>query len=114
MIKCQLVLLQLASLLWVAAPAISRADDPAEFSLTIQNHAFAPATLEVPANQQIKLTVLNKDVTAEEFESHDLAREKIVTGMASVVVYVGPLKPGRYIFFGDFHRATAQGVLVVH
>jgi hypothetical protein len=28
-------------------------------------------------------------------------------------VFVGPLKPGRYPFFGEFHEQTAQGALVV-
>jgi len=28
-------------------------------------------------------------------------------------VFVGPLKPGRYPFFGDFNADTAQGALLV-
>jgi hypothetical protein len=27
-------------------------------------------------------------------------------------VFLGPLDPGEYKFFGDFHQDTAQGVLI--
>jgi plastocyanin len=83
-----------------------------EALLVIKNNRFQPAELKVPAGQRVKLTVHNQDATAEEFESHSLNREKIVPPGAKVVVYVGPLKPGRYDFFGEYHEATAQGVLV--
>jgi plastocyanin len=83
-----------------------------EALLVIKNNRFQPAELKVPAGQRVKLTVHNQDPTAEEFESHSLNREKIVPPGAKVVVYVGPLKPGRYDFFGEYHEATAQGVLV--
>jgi hypothetical protein len=29
-----------------------------------------------------------------------------------VVIFVGPLKPGRYPFFGDFNKDSAKGVLI--
>jgi len=31
---------------------------------------------------------------------------------AQITIFVGPLQPGRYPFFGDFHKDTAQGVLI--
>ena len=71
-----------------------------------------PAQVVVPANTKVKLMVVNEDTTPEEFESHQLNREKVVLGRATIPVYVGPLKPGRYPFFGDFHPDTAQGVLL--
>jgi plastocyanin len=83
-----------------------------EALLVIKNNRFQPAELKVPAGQRVKLTVHNQDATAEEFESHSLNREKIVPPGAKVVVSIGPLKPGRYDFFGEYHEATAQGVLV--
>jgi len=73
----------------------------------------AGTAIAVPANTKIKLIVVNEDPTPEEFESHELNREKVVIGKGTIPVYVGPLKPGRYPFFGDFHQETAQGVLVV-
>jgi len=84
-----------------------------EFTLTLQDHRFTPAEITIPADTTVKLTVVNKDVTAEEFESHDMQREKIVAGLATISVFVGPLKAGKYVYFGDFHRATAEGVLIV-
>ena|ERR1700675_4417438 len=80
--------------------------------LTIRNHRFEPAELVVPAGQKIKLILENTDSTPEEFESYELNREKVVPANASVIIFVGPLQPGRYPFFGDFNRDTAQGVLV--
>ncbi len=81
-------------------------------SLTIRNHQFEPETLEVPAGQKIELTVINADATPEEFESGDLRREKVVAANSRITVYVGPLRPGAYEFFGDFNPKTARGHIV--
>jgi hypothetical protein len=91
-------------------PAI--AAGPQEIKLVIRNHRFVPAEVPVPANTKLKLVVINQDKTPEEFESHELNREKIVTGGGTIQVFVGPLKPGRYPFFGEFHMDTAQGALL--
>lgn len=99
------VLLSLA-----VAPAF--AAEPQQYTLTLRNHRFVPAQLTIPANTKVKLLIVNEDSTPEEFESHELNREKIVTGKGKITVYVGPLKPGRYPFFGEFHMDTAQGVLI--
>ena len=84
----------------------------AEARLVIKEHQFVPAELKVPANKKVKLVIENQDATAEEFESYELNREKVVPPKGQVAVFVGPLKPGRYPFFGDFHKETAQGVLI--
>ena len=83
-----------------------------EVLLVIREHRFEPAELKVPANQRIKLVVQNDDASAEEFESHALNREKVVPGRSKVTIYIGPLKPGRYAFVGEYHEATAKGVVV--
>ena len=93
--------------------ADASAAEPLEVSLVIQGHRFQPAELVVPAGRKIKLTVINRDATAEEFESYELNREKVVAGGSSIVLYVGPLRPGVYPFFGEFHMKTAQGKLIV-
>lgn len=80
--------------------------------LVIRNHQFEPAELKVPAGQRVKLVVHNQDNTPEEFESHDLNREKIVPPGAKATIFVGPLKPGRYVFFGEYHEASAKGALI--
>lgn len=83
-----------------------------EFSIQIKDHKFIPATLEVPANEKFKLIVENLDKTAEEFESADLRKEKIVSGGKKITMIISPLKPGEYSFFGEFHAKTAQGKLI--
>lgn len=86
--------------------------DPLEYRLVIRNHRFEPIELKVPSGQKIRLLVENQDPTPEEFESYSLNREKIVPANGKIVVLVGPLKPGKYEFFGEFNMDTAQGVLV--
>ncbi|MHA1539044.1 MAG: cupredoxin domain-containing protein [Alphaproteobacteria bacterium] len=83
------------------------------FQIDIQNHKFHPAQVTIPAGQKVKLIVSNKDVTAEEFESYDFNREKIISGNSKATIFVGPLEPGTYKFFGEFNPKTAQGLLIV-
>jgi len=83
-----------------------------EFTLVIKDHRFTPTEVVVPAGQKIRLVVENQDPTPEEFESYTLNREKIVAGNGRIVLFVGPLEPGRYEFFGEFNMATARGWLV--
>jgi plastocyanin domain-containing protein len=106
-----MILAALAATLVLPGPA--RADELPEFALVIESHQFVPAELKVPAGQKFRLTVENRDPTPEEFESYDLHREKIVPGRGRITLYVGPLKPGRYEFFGEFNPATARGFMVV-
>ena len=92
------------------SPAARAADDT--FMLTIQDHRFDPAQLEVPAGKKLKLVVSNLDPTPEELESRDLKREKVIAGKAQATISIGPLKPGTYKFVGEFHEATAQGQII--
>ena len=82
------------------------------YTIVIKDHRMSPAELEVPTGKKIKLLVDNQDPTPEEFESHSLNREKIIPGNTKAIIFIGPLKPGSYEFFGDFHQATAQGRIV--
>lgn len=82
------------------------------FTLTIKDHKFSPDILEVPANEKFKLIVENQDKTAEEFESADLQKEKIISGGKKITLIVKPLKAGEYSFFGEFHPKTAHGKLI--
>jgi hypothetical protein len=102
------IILGLAILL-VLSPAAARADD---FTLTIKDHHFTPAELKVPANKRVKITVINNDATPEEFESKPLKIEKVIPGKTKGIVRVGPLKPGRYPFVGEYHEDTAKGVVI--
>ncbi|MEP7208029.1 MAG: cupredoxin domain-containing protein [Casimicrobiaceae bacterium] len=87
------------------------AADP-EVTIVIRDHKFEPAEVRVPANTKIKLVIDNQDASAEEFESKELKREKVIPGKSKGTVLVGPLKPGRYSFVGEFHEKTAKGVLI--
>jgi plastocyanin len=94
----------------LAAGAVAAQD--AEVRIVIRDHKFEPAEVTVPAGKKVKLVIENQDATAEEFESYELNREKVVPPKGQITVFVGPLKPGRYPFFGDFHKDTAKGVLI--
>jgi plastocyanin len=83
-----------------------------EFTVNIKNNRFTPTELKVPAGKRITIYINNEDATPEEFESISMKVEKIIPGKSKGVVRVGPLTPGRYDFFGDFHQDTAKGVLI--
>lgn len=87
--------------------------DVIEVETTLENHIFHPSTIDVPAGKKIRLTVKNNDDMVEEFESHDLKREKLIPSKSQVVVVIAPLEPGIYKFFGEFHEETAQGTINV-
>ncbi|MEO5700742.1 MAG: cupredoxin domain-containing protein [Casimicrobiaceae bacterium] len=87
------------------------AADP-EVTIVIRDHMFEPAEVRVPANKKVKLVIDNQDASAEEFESKELKREKVIAGKSKGMILVGPLKPGRYPFVGEFHQKTAKGVLI--
>jgi hypothetical protein len=100
----------LAAAALCGAPSLARADD---YMLTIREHRFEPTDITIPADTKIKLVVKNADASAEEFESPDLNREKVVAAGGQITVFIGPLSKGRYEFFGDFHPETARGHIVV-
>ena len=60
----------------------------------------------MPAGQKIELHVRNTDAAASEFESAELHREKVVPAGQEIVVFIGPLRAGRYEFFDDFHPSS--------
>ena len=83
-----------------------------EATIVIKDHRFIPAEIKVPSGQKVKLIIDNQDATPEEFESHDLNREKVIPGKSKGSVFIGPLKAGRYTYVGEFNEATAKGVVV--
>ncbi len=100
-----------ASLLLAAAGAGAQEDMPS-FDLLIKAGRFIPETLEVPANTKFRLRIKNEGPGAEEFESIELKKEKVLAPGASSFLIFQPLKPGSYKFFGEFHPETAQGRIV--
>lgn len=95
-----------------AFAADEKTDAAKSYDLTIKNHKFEPDTLKVPANSKIVLRVKNADTTAEEFESDDLSREKVIPAGDTLNINVGPLKPGTYEFEGEYHEDTAKGKII--
>lgn len=102
----------LVFLLALLACGVARAAPPV-FEIEIKDHLFYPDVLVIPANTKVKLLIRNLDPTPEEFESYELNREKVITGNSQTVIFIGPLPPGEYPFFGEFYPKTAQGKVVV-
>ena len=103
------IFILLTSLLFGLEQSKAEDSNPKEYLIKIQDHKFIPQDIEVPANQKFKLIVENLDKTIEEFESSDLNKEKMVYSNKKAILIIGPLSPGIYKFFGDFHQKTAQG-----
>lgn len=81
--------------------------------IVIKDHLFLPSEIKIPANTKVKLIIINNDNTAEEFESYEMNREKVIPGGSRGVVFIGPLLEGEYPFFGEFFPKTAQGKVIV-
>ena len=96
-------------LLLVAAPALAQTSP---VTIVVRDNQFVPAEVPVAAGVKVELLIRNEQKTPAEFESTALHREKVIPPGASASVFVGPLNPGRYEFFDDFHPAT-RGFLVV-
>lgn len=103
---------------WVVVLLFSAAFTPAlgaelpRYHLTAKDGRFIPETVEVPAGKKFRLVVRNEGAVPEEFESHELNREKVVPAGRTVDVIIGPLEAGSYSFFGDFHPTTAKGRII--
>ena len=116
MINRRLVFLAITLILLagVVPPEAAAAEEAHEVRITIRNNRFEPATIDVPAGRTLKLIVTNADSTPEEFESVALRIERVIQGGKTAKFTVRPLRKNRnYKFFGEFHKETAQGELVV-
>ncbi|UTY56877.1 cupredoxin domain-containing protein [Massilia sp. erpn] len=106
------LLLPLLALLGILSAVPVQAEEMPTFTLVMRAGRFLPETIEVPANTKFRLLVKNEGPGAEEFESVELRKEKVLAPGASSFLIFQPLKPGTYKFFGEFHPATAQGRIV--
>lgn len=93
----------------LATPAL--AADPPEVAVVFLGDRFEPAEVQVPANTKVALKIENRSAASMEFESKSMHREKVVPAKGKATVFVGPLKPGSYEFFDDFHP-TIKGTVV--
>ncbi len=83
-----------------------------EYTIEIKNHLFYPDEFTIPAKTKVKLIIYNRDNTPEEFESYELNREKVILGNRKGIIFIGPLEPGEYPYFGEFHPETAVGKII--
>jgi hypothetical protein len=99
----------LACLLLIAAtPALA----DTTIAVTLKDHKFSPSVIKVKANEPSMIILSNDDDTADEFDSTALKVEKVVPGHAKGNVRIRALAPGKYPFMGEYHSATAQGIVV--
>ncbi|MBI3438524.1 MAG: cupredoxin domain-containing protein [Proteobacteria bacterium] len=91
---------------WASAPPSTT------ITLTLADHRFSPTSISAPAGETIRIVLINHDGATEEFDSHDLRVEQLVTPHAQISFNIGPLRAGRYAFMGEFHPETAQGQII--
>lgn len=104
-----------AALLCAAlAPGCLAAEMP-QFDLHIRDGHFSPARIEVPAGVKFRVVIHNLENVTEEFESYALNREKHIRPLEQVVIFLGPLTPGRYLYQGESRNSgsSALGVIEV-
>ncbi|HMH64858.1 MAG TPA: cupredoxin domain-containing protein [Rhizomicrobium sp.] len=99
----------LAALLLLAATPVL-ADEP--IVVHLKDHKFSPSVITVKANQPSMIILFNDDNSADEFDSSSLKVERVVPGHAKGNIRLRALAPGKYPFMGEFHAATAQGVVI--
>ena len=91
---------------------IASAQDMKIIELHIKNHKYDIEKIEVEANKKFKLKIYNDDPSSEEFESRSMVVEKFIGPKKSITITIGPLKPGTYDYFADFHPSTGKGILI--
>ena len=101
--------LSAALLLGLTAGTASAADP---VTIEIKDQGFLPQEISVPVGVKVEVRVHNDDALPAEFESYDLSREIVVPAHGQVKVFIGPLDPGRYRFFNDFHQQSEGWVVV--
>jgi hypothetical protein len=92
--------------------AASALGDEIVAELRFENHHFTPQTFTVPANQPLKIKVINASKEAIEFESFKLNRERVVGPGETVIINLPALRPGSYDFYDDFHQDVPEGSII--
>ncbi len=101
----------LAAAIVLTGAATAHAQSPVV--MTLKDHHFIPDHVEIPADTRVRIEVSNQDATAGELESYDMKFEKIVVPGGTAGVFAGPLHPGTYKFFDDYHPESAVGTVTV-
>ncbi len=106
------LLMVMALICLLVTKSLSAKEPLPVFKLKLKNHLFSPMQLIVPAHTKIKLKISNQDKQAEEFDSFDLNREKLLYPGRTSILFIGPLKPGRYEYFGEYNPNIALGSII--
>ncbi len=91
-------------------PLAALAAEP--IALTIEDGKFTPDHITFPAGEKMPVMVTNHNKMPAEFESFDFKVEKIIVPGGTIKTFLGPIKPGTYSFFDDYHPET-KGTAVV-
>jgi hypothetical protein len=92
-------------------PAYPATDDVAA-TIKFADHHWDPLNVQVPANQPLKIHVVNASNETIEFESFKLNRETAMTPGETITVKLPALSPGSYDFYDDFHQDVPEGTIV--
>jgi heme/copper-type cytochrome/quinol oxidase subunit 2 len=111
-VRCAAAALMVFVVVGAGLPKHASAEDPPTIEVTLKNHRFDPAEIHVPAGKPVILRITNEDDTSEEFDSTALRVEKVIVGGHYATVRLHPLGSGRYPFMGEYHEATAKGVVI--
>lgn len=109
--RCLIVASSLIILATVALATDARADDVV-VELRFENHRFTPQTVTVPANQPLRIKIINASKETIEFESFKLNREKVVGPGETIIIPLPALSPGSYDFYDDFHEDVPEGMII--
>ncbi|CAI3957355.1 MULTISPECIES: cupredoxin domain-containing protein [Commensalibacter] len=98
--------------LFVFLPISSFAASLQNYDVSIADGVFTPSSIEVSANQRIKITIKNTGKGPAEFENLSLRVEKVLGPGVTSFVVIHPLKPGKYQFIDEFHM-NMQGFSII-
>ena len=93
----------------------ANAQDAAPMVIEMKDGTVSPQSVEIAADQAVKLVVRNSGTSAAEFESKRLKQEQVVAPGTEITIDLPALPAGADEFVDEFHedQASAQGVIGV-
>jgi Cupredoxin-like domain len=95
---------------WLVAGA--HAEDRATFTVILENDAFGPTEIKVPAGAAFILKVVNNEKSGVEIEAKDLKIEKVAAAGTEIVARVKALKQGKYLLVNEYKEDTVKAYIV--
>jgi hypothetical protein len=96
---------------WLVAGA--HAEDGATFTVILENDAFSPTEIKVPAGVAFMLKVVNNEKSGVEIEAKDLKIEKVAAAGTEIIARVKALKSGKYLLVNEYKEDTVKAYIVV-